>query len=176
VRWRLSLTLSSTNGFHASNLQVHPKQFTEALFAASARLAGTVLREGIVEQIVVHPETRAVVGVLVDGEVLAADVVVVAMGPWSAAANGPHLTLPPVYGQKYHSVLMRPGRVLTEAVFIQGMGDPEIYPRPDGDVYVTGFPDDPIIVTEIPGQVCICWKTHLMLGLLRVIYHFNLAM
>lgn len=61
--------------------------------------------------------------------------------------------LPPIYGQKYHAVLMRPERVLSQAVFFQGLGDPEFYPRPDGDVYVCGFPDPPATVTEEPGAV-----------------------
>ena len=33
--------------------------------------------------------------------------------------------------------------MILQAVFFQGLGDPEVYPRPDGDVYVTGFPDPP---------------------------------
>ena len=56
------------------------------------------------------------------GEVIRADAVVVAMGPWtsrvlSAAAEVPGApavpAVPAVYGQKYHAVLMRPasGRV-----------------------------------------------------------------
>lgn len=34
----------------------------------------------------------------------------------------------------------------------QGLGDPEVYPRPEGEVYVTGYPDGPIVVKETPGQ------------------------
>eukprot|EP00435_Cladocopium_sp_Y103_P043178 s1082_g12.t1 len=56
-------------------------------------------------------------------------------------------------GVKYHSVLMRSGRVLNEAVFFSGLGDPEVYPRNDGNHYVTGFPDPPRVVKEIPGEV-----------------------
>eukprot|EP00913_Durusdinium_trenchii_P016477 g15488.t1 len=56
-------------------------------------------------------------------------------------------------GVKYHSVLMRSGRVLNEAVFFSGLGDPEVYPRNDGNHYVTGFPDPPQVVKEIPGEV-----------------------
>ncbi len=44
-----------------------------------------------------------------------------------------------MYGQKYHSVLYKNARTLTQAVFFQGLGDPEVYPRPEGEVYVTGW-------------------------------------
>jgi hypothetical protein len=68
-----------------------------------------------------------VLGVRVGEEVVSADTVVVAMGPWSkSAARG--LQLPVVLGQKYHSVLMRNARELSEAVFFQGLGDPEASP------------------------------------------------
>jgi hypothetical protein len=40
------------------------------------------------------------------------------------------------------SVLMQNKRELTQAVFFQGLGDPEVYPRPKGEVYVTGFPGE----------------------------------
>ena len=58
-----------------------------------------------------------------------------------------------ILGQKYHAVLMRPERVLTQAVFFQGLGDPEFYPRGDGDVYVCAYPDSPNVVDEEPGEV-----------------------
>ena len=54
--------------------------------------------------------------------------------------------------QQYHSILIPSPRVLNQAVFFQGHGDPEVYPRPDGDAYITGFPDPSIIVTESPGR------------------------
>ena len=37
---------------------------------------------------------------------------------------------------------MQNKRELTQAVFFQGLGDPEVYPRPKGEVYVTGFPGE----------------------------------
>jgi hypothetical protein len=27
-----------------------------------------------------------------------------------------------------------------------------VYPRPEGEVYVTGYPDGPVVVKETPGQ------------------------
>jgi glycine/D-amino acid oxidase-like deaminating enzyme len=137
-------------GTEDSIAQVHPKVFTESLFSV-AETAGTSIRVGTVEGVVV--EDGKATGVKVDGEVVPADVVVISMGPWSAQAHEWGLSLPLVYGQKYHSVLMKPERVLSQAVFFQGLGDPEVYPRPDGDVYVTGFPDSPVLVEEQPGEV-----------------------
>jgi len=132
--------------------QVHPRQLTEALVAAAEK-KGCSLRVGTVESVDVEEANgkKKVVGVTVDGEKLTASKLVLAMGPWTAqAAQG--LGLPPMYGQKYHSVLMQNDRTLSQAVFFQGLGDPEVYPRPEGEVYVTGFPDSPISVTERPGQ------------------------
>ncbi|KAJ1468688.1 FAD dependent oxidoreductase-domain-containing protein [Baffinella frigidus] len=149
-------------GVHGSRLmgdtstiaQVHPRQLTEALMA-SAQCRGATFKVAKVEEVLTEANPAGglkVVGVKMEGgDVIPADTVVVAMGPWSqTAAKG--LTLPPIFGQKYHSVLMQNSRELSEAVFFQGLGDPEVYPRPKGEVYVTGFPDAPITVTEAPGE------------------------
>ena len=42
--------------------------------------------------------------------------------------------------------------VSRQAVFFQGMGDLEVYPRPDGEVYVTGLPDRAQVVLDLPGE------------------------
>ena len=87
-------------------------------------------------------------------ETVPADVVVVVMGPWTHRASTWAPGMPKVIlGQKYHAVLMRPERVLTQAVFFQGLGDPEFYPRGDGDVYECAYPDSPNVVDEEPGEV-----------------------
>lgn len=132
--------------------QVHPRQLTEALVAA-AKERGCTMEVGSVEGIVVEgvEGKKRATGVTVGGRTIETDKVVIAMGPWSAqAAKG--LDLPPMYGQKYHSVLMQNERTLSQAVFFQGLGDPEVYPRPKGEVYVTGFPDSPVTVKEQPGE------------------------
>lgn len=46
-------------------------------------------------------------GVVVDGEEIAADSVVIAMGPWSGLA-AKWLPLPSITGQKYASIVLRP--------------------------------------------------------------------
>ncbi|KAL7527475.1 hypothetical protein ACHAWF_002191 [Thalassiosira exigua] len=57
--------------------------------------------------------------------------------------------------QQYHSILIPSPRVLSQAVFFQGHGDPEVYPRPDGDAYITGFPD-PAITSRNPLEMKKC--------------------
>jgi len=138
--------------YQLSGWQVHPKELTEALFK-EAKQRGCELRTGRVEKIEIEDKegVPTVVGVRVDGEVIPCDQVVIAMGPWSSsAAQG--LQLPPIFGQKYHSVLVQNKRELSQSVFFQGLGDPEVYPRPKGEVYVTGFPDAPVQVQEAPGD------------------------
>ncbi|CAK9104544.1 unnamed protein product [Durusdinium trenchii] len=95
---------------------------------------------------------RHIRGVVVDGQKMASDVVILSMGPWGEVLQQA-VPACSMLGVKYHSVLMRSGRVLNEAVFFSGLGDPEVYPRNDGNHYVTGFPDPPQVVKEIPGEV-----------------------
>jgi len=136
-------------GDESTIAQVLPKQLVDTMWAF-AEGQGSEFRQGVVESLQIGDE--GVDGVVIDGEVVPADAVVLSMGPWGDVVRqvlpGLHM-----YGVKYHSVLMRTGRVLNEAVFFSGMGDPEVYPRNDGDTYVTGFPDPPKVVTETPGNV-----------------------
>jgi glycine/D-amino acid oxidase-like deaminating enzyme len=65
------------------------------------------------------------------------------MGPWSSRC-APSLRLPSVFGQKAHSVTLKPSRPIpAECAFAMYTNVvncvPEIYPRPDGEVYVHGF-------------------------------------
>ena len=138
--------------------QTHPKTFVEALWRESQKM-GCSMTIGKVEDVLLENATNGekkqkCTGVkLSDGTEIIADIVVIAMGPWSSQLPSLQTVIPQMYGQKYHSAILKPDRVLDQAVFFQGLGDPEVYPRPDGDVYVCGFPDSPIIVTERPGAV-----------------------
>jgi glycine/D-amino acid oxidase-like deaminating enzyme len=102
-------------------------------------------------------------GVRVDDETLDADAVVLAMGPWTNRAGG--LRLPRVRGLKGHSVTLSGADVPAHALFLDyrtadGRAlEPEIVPRPDGDVYVCGMadpaplPDSPEAV-EVNDEAC----------------------
>lgn len=155
--------------------QTHPKVFVEALWREAEKLGCEMLIHHV-DDVQLSSDGKSVTGVKISqrknsdekvslstlhaspdeqdpsaAEVIPADVVIIAMGPWSSRIKS--LPVPQMYGQKYHSAILRPKRVLDQAVFFQGFGDPEVYPRPDGDVYVCGYPDSPVIVQEEPGSV-----------------------
>jgi glycine/D-amino acid oxidase-like deaminating enzyme len=141
--------------------QVQPAAFTAAMMHA-ARAAGAELRLGCVTGVVRGP--NGVDGVSVEGEVVQADAVVIAMGPWSMMAAD-WLPIPRVLGLKGHSVIFETSdEVPAEALFLdvddgEGPVSPEIYPRPDGTTYVCGIssespvPKDPADVAPDPGAV-----------------------
>jgi len=122
--------------------QVHPEQFTQALLQA-ALARGARLHMGCVEG--VELSDASLRGVRVDGQIIPADAVVIAMGPWSSlAANW--LPLPPVAGLKGHSITLRPKTpVPAQALFVDYVTEtgerfePEVYPRPNGEVYLCGL-------------------------------------
>ena len=134
--------------------QLHPARFTEALMgAATAR--GAVLRHGVVEGVVRRAEAAR--GVTVDGTLIEADAVVLALGPWTGRAAGDP-PLPRVHGLKGHSVTLAVAGVPAHALFMDyRMTDgrrlePEIFPRPDGEVYVCGMAD-PAPLPDSPDAV-----------------------
>jgi glycine/D-amino acid oxidase-like deaminating enzyme len=127
-------------GSTETTAQVHPARFTAALLDA----AGARVRIGVVEDVV--RREGAARGVRVDGETLGADAVVLAMGPWtSRAVRG--LRLPRVRGLKGYSVTLTGADVPAHSLFVDyrtadGRAlEPEIFPRPDGEVYVCGMAD-----------------------------------
>jgi glycine/D-amino acid oxidase-like deaminating enzyme len=81
----------------------------------------------------------------VSGETIDADAVVLALGPWTGRFPGLHL--PRVRGLKGYSVTLAGAKVPAHALFVDyrtadGRAlEPEIIPRPDGDVYVCGMAD-----------------------------------
>ena len=100
---------------------------------------------------------------MVDGVPLPADVVVIALGPWSTAALC-GLPLPPVHGLKGNSMVLETGDAISaDALFVDLLAadgtehTPEVFPRGDGTTYVCGLssrqvlPDDPTAVAPDPG-------------------------
>jgi glycine/D-amino acid oxidase-like deaminating enzyme len=129
-------------GSTETTAQVHPARFTGALLD-EARARGTALQTGVVEG--VARRDRTVRGVMVDGETLEGDAVVLAMGPWTGRIGG--LGLPRIHGLKGYSVTLAARDVPADALFMDyrtadGRAlEPEIIPRPDGTVYVCGMAD-----------------------------------
>jgi glycine/D-amino acid oxidase-like deaminating enzyme len=143
-------------GSTETTAQVHPARFTTAL-VDGARANGAALRMGVVES--VSRRDGAVQGVTVSGATIDADAVVLAMGPWtSRVAKG--LRIPRVRGLKGYSVTLVGADVPAHALFVDyrtGDGralEPEIFPRPDGDVYVCGMAD-PAALPDSPEAVTV---------------------
>ena len=124
-------------GTPETTAQVEPGAFTRALVDAAGRGGGARVRIGAVEGLLAASGARgAVAGVVVDGERVAADAVVLAMGPWTALARA-WLPLPPIGGLKGFSITLRPDfEVPAEMLFCEyrtASGEvlsPEIYPPP----------------------------------------------
>jgi glycine/D-amino acid oxidase-like deaminating enzyme len=151
------VTIGQALGSTATTAQVVPAAFTRAMMRA-AEANGAVLRTGRVTGVFDG-------GAEVDGERVAGDAVVIAMGPWSILA-AQWMNVPPVFGLKGHSLVFDTGSdVPSEAIFLEvrektgAQSSPEIFPRPDGTTYVcaisseTPLPVDPARVTPEPGAI-----------------------
>jgi glycine/D-amino acid oxidase-like deaminating enzyme len=149
-------------GSAETTAQVHPARFTETMLAA-ARAEGAELRLSRVTDLV--QREGGVAGVVVDGEIIAGDAVVVAMGPWSILAAA-WLPLPAVYGLKGHSLVFETGAQMpAQALFCDyreaggAVQTPELFPRTDGTTYVCAIsseaplPIDPAAVAPDPGAI-----------------------
>src|SRR5437763_3772046 len=157
-----AVRLQQQLGSPETTAQVHPGRFTQALMRA-AQSRGAELRAGRVTGLARH--NGGARGVLVEGELVDADAVVIAMGPWSIEAAG-WLPLPGVFGLKGHSLVFETGtRVPPEALFLEyqeasgAVVSPELFPRADGTTYVCAIssesplPIDPARVTPDPGAI-----------------------
>lgn len=165
-----NVAVHSVIGTTETTALVNPLQLTQALIDAAID-QGAELVSGVVEGLDLTGPGGAVQGVDVDGTAIGADVVVLALGPWMARACA-WLPLPRVYGLKGASITLA-ADLPAQAVF----GDfntrdgrqmsPEIYPRPNGEVYVNGFPetdrlpDDPDDVTPTDAG---CAELHRIAG------------
>uniref|UniRef100_A0A1J3EHY1 Putative oxidoreductase C1F5.03c n=1 Tax=Noccaea caerulescens TaxID=107243 RepID=A0A1J3EHY1_NOCCA len=147
----------STIGTTQTTAQVHPQLFTRTLLSTATEKYGVEVVIGKLEE--VRVELERVDSVLLEGgRVIDADSVVLAMGPWS----GKFEMLSSIFrviGTKAHSIVLEPkepNAITPHALFLTyhpshgGEAlDPEVYPRPTGEVYLCGMssqeevPDDP---------------------------------
>jgi glycine/D-amino acid oxidase-like deaminating enzyme len=129
----------------------------------AAEANGAALRTGRVTGLAPEVDRGEVAGVDVDGERIAGDAVVIAMGPWSILASQ-WLPLPAIYGLKGHSLIYHTGdEIGPEALFLETRDDagellsPEVMPRADGTTWVcaisseAALPLDPSEVDPDPG-------------------------
>jgi glycine/D-amino acid oxidase-like deaminating enzyme len=142
-------------GSPQTTAQVNPGPFAAALMAA-ATAQGTELRLGTVRGLA--RDGAHIKGVDVDGDIIAADAVVIAMGPWSVLA-AQWLPLPPVFGLKGHSLIFDTGAAVpAEALFLDyqerggGLQSPEVFPRADGTTYVCAISSESPLPLD-PGEV-----------------------
>lgn len=139
--------------------QVHPRLLTHALFENAKTLAGSKVVYGKVENVrkgADAPWHISVKGRQGDDMVVRADIVVLAMGPWSIHAKNWFPQLPPIMAHKAASLVVKarvpPVALFTEYVNAGGrVREPEAYPRID-EVYVCqsavpeDLPDDPAMI------------------------------
>jgi len=141
---------------------VNPRSFTRAMMQA-AEQRGAKLSPGEVTGLARRVEM--VDGAEVDGKTIAADAVVIAMGPWSLRA-AQWMQLPLVFGQQSPSLVYDTGQdVPAEALFLdyeddeRGAVTVEVFPRGDGSTHVTAFsrqaqlPMNPAAVRPDPGAI-----------------------
>jgi len=159
-----AVSVSRRLGSGETTAQVHPAAFTATMMRA-AEMHGAELRLGQVTGVIRRGPDSPVPGVLIGRETLAADAVVIAMGPWSILA-AQWLPLPAIFGLKGHSLVFRTGTAISpQALFVEcrdrdGVSQtPELFPRPDGTTYVcaisseAALPIDPGAVAPDPGAI-----------------------
>lgn len=155
---------SSSIGSPLDTAQVHPKLFTETILKKAMENYGVQLVIGDVQEVVLKKQTddiaeqgttkakmvEKVSGVIVDGKEIPADIVVIAMGPWSSH-NKLVGRLTQISGLKAHSIVLKPSNanlISPHMLFLQyrtkeGKSmEPEVYPRATGEVYVCGVSED----------------------------------
>ena len=157
-------------GSEETTAQVDPLRFTRALLE-TAMENGAELVTGVVDGLAFDGPDDAVSGVSIDGAERPADVVVLALGPWTSQAQR-WLALPQVFGTKSASIVLG-AEVPAQAVFSEFIGRDrrrstiEMYPRAGGVVYVAGspepgaLPDDP---DEIVPSDRSCEELHRVAG------------
>ncbi|CAN7002645.1 unnamed protein product [Brassica rapa subsp. trilocularis] len=157
----------STIGTTQTTAQVHPQLFTRKVLSTAVEKYGVEVLIGKLEEVRVE-QGRVDSVVLEGGRVIEADSVVLAMGPWSGKFEMLSSVFR-VYGTKAHSIVLEPkepNAITPHALFLSyypsnggGALDPEVYPRPTGEVYLCGMssqeevPDDPDQVTSNPESI-----------------------
>jgi glycine/D-amino acid oxidase-like deaminating enzyme len=158
------VVLTDRLGSPATTAVVHPAAFTAAMMGAAQR-QGAELRIGTVSGVVRRAAGSRVRGVEVDDNIIEADAVVIAMGPWSRLATR-WLPLPGVFAHQGHSLIFDTGNsVSADALFLEWRDPtgpvltPEVFPRADGTTYVAisssqdPLPVDPAEVRPDPRAI-----------------------
>lgn len=146
-------------GTPQTTAQVHPQLFTSAVLSAAVEKYKVNVVMGEVQKLELDGG-NVVRGVVVDGKLVRGDSVVLALGPWSCK-NEVISGLFKISGLKAHSIVLRPqnpAAIGPHALFlkymtVQGISmDPEVFPRPTGEVYICGMSEE-VEVPDEPQQV-----------------------
>jgi glycine/D-amino acid oxidase-like deaminating enzyme len=158
------VVITSRLGTPETTAIVPPRTFTSAMMEA-AQGRGAKLQIGQVTGLVGSADGSAVEAITVDGDTIAADAIVVAMGPWSVLA-AQWMALPAVFGLQSPSLVYNTGTdVAADALFLEFQDDGgeavsiELFPRGDGTTHITAFSDqsplpvDPAAVKPDPRAI-----------------------
>ena len=158
------IVITSRLGTPETTAIVPPRTFTSAMMK-SAQGLGAKLHMERVSGLVRGTDGSAVAAVSVDGGTIAADAVVIAMGPWSAL-SAQWMQLPAVFGLQSPSLVYDTGTdVAADALFLDYHDERgeavsvELFPRGDGTTHITAFSDqsplplDPAAVTPDPHAI-----------------------
>ncbi|KAJ7952810.1 FAD-dependent oxidoreductase family protein [Quillaja saponaria] len=156
-----------TIGTRETTAQVHPQLFTRTLITKAVENYGIEIVIGKLDRLEIGGG-RVESVVLEGGRVIESDAVVLALGPWSSKLELLS-SLFRVYGLKAHSIVLEPkdaDAITPHALFLSyhpshggSPIDPEVYPRPTGEVYLCGMsaeaevPDDPEQITGNPESI-----------------------
>ena len=151
---------SQVLGGPASTAQVQPRLLTTALMAAALRSGARFVKGRMTAALL---SSGAVTGVqLSSGDTVEADIVVLCMGPWTGRGLemfGVQASL--VSGHRAHSITITPPHQASSAIdntalFLSSLKEPEVYPRPDGTVYICGgCSADHVPLPEDPAEVSV---------------------
>lgn len=177
-----------TIGTTSTTAQVHPQLFTKTLLSTAVSKYGVEVVIGKLER--VEAEGGRVCSVSLEGgRVIETNLVVLTLGPWSNRL--PVLnSIFKVSGTKAHSIVLEPkdpNAITPHALFLSYYPahggkpiDPEVYPRPTGEVYLCGMsreaevPDNPEEIMGDPESIQVLKRvagtvsTHLGEGEARV--------
>lgn len=158
------VAIASQLGTTETTAIVPPRTFTTAMMTA-AQGHGARHRAGAVTGLARSADGSAVRGVALGEDIIEADAVVIAMGPWSVLA-AQWLALPAVYGLQSPSLVYDTGSdVPAQALFLDAYDENseavsiEMFPRGDGTAHITAFSDqrplpvDPAAVTPDPDAI-----------------------
>jgi len=155
---------SSVIGTTQTTAQVHPRLLTSAFMTKAESLGAKIVRDAVIEGVM---EENVVTGVKTRGGLyLSANIVVLCMGPWSnQGLRWFGATKKIIDGSRAHSIVMKlnndSSNIDNTALFLSNKNSPEVYPRPDGTVYMCGgctssempLPHDPACV-EVDDNAC----------------------